>query len=80
MFWLRRKIESANGDERILDGLECSFSVENLKIALFCNTFIYKLKVFCSPRLKSHLLRLYNVWNLFKEITNEFVEKTPYNA
>ena len=33
-------------------GLECNFYVENLKIALFCNTLIYKLQVFCSLKLK----------------------------
>ena len=52
------KIEFENGDERIFDGLECNFYEENLKTALFCNTFIYKLKVTCSPRLK-----LYWYWD-----------------
>ena len=56
MFWLCRKIKFANGDERILDGLERSFYEKNLKIALFCNTFIWKLKVFYSPTLKSDLV------------------------
>ena len=73
-------MEFANGDERIFDGLECNFYVENLKLALFFNTFIYKLKGFCSPKLKLHLLRLYNVWNLFKEKTNKFIEKTDHIA
>ena len=41
----RSKIELANGDKRIFDGLGCSFYTENLKTALFYNTFIYKLKV-----------------------------------
>ena len=37
---------------KFFDGLECHFYVENLKLPLFCNTFICKLNVFCSPRLK----------------------------
>ena len=53
-------------------GLECNFYVENLKIALFCNTLIYKLQVY--------LLRLYNVWNLFKEKTNKFIQKTDHTT
>ena len=59
IFWLRRKIKFLNDEERILDGLECSFYAENLKFALLCNTCICKLKVFCSPGLKSNLLKLY---------------------
>ena len=61
-------------------GLECNFYVENLKIALFCNTLIYKLQVFCSLKLKLYLLRLYNVWNLFKEKTNKFIQKTDHTT
>ena len=52
-----------NGDEQIFDGFECSFYVENLKFVLFCNTFICKFKFFCSPRLKSDLLKHVG-WNL----------------
>ena len=40
---------------------------------------IYKLKVTCSLRLKLYWYRDFdNVWNLFKEKTNEFIEKTDH--
>ena len=71
------KIKFENGKERIFDGSECNFYEENLKTALFCNTLIYKLKGTCSPRLIL-VSRLYNVWNLLKEKTNEFIEKTDH--
>ena len=57
-----------------------AFYVGNLKIALFCNTFVCKLKVFCSPKLKSDLLRPYIIVgrSLFNEITNKFIENTDH--
>ena len=57
----------------LFERLECNFCEENLKTALFCNTFIYKLKVIL-------VLKLYNVWNLFMEKTNKFIEKTDHTT
>ena len=48
----------------VTNELECNFLVENLKAALFCNTFIYKLKVTCCPRLK-----LYWYWDFIMCVT-----------
>ena len=71
IFSLWRKIGFANGDERIFDGLECSFYEENLKLILFCSTLICKFSNSTPSLWQHYLIHISNIKGL--EIVGQIV-------